>query len=343
MGLVSEICSLGLSYSLSTSSRSSSASSSSGSTSASGTTSSSSSSLTISGSSLLSLGHLLELKSVLHEGRFDELGLGPEIRGKESVGLLESLEDGSDEVLSGSGLTSAAGINIIDTSELEDLLGNLSGNATSSSRSGNKSDSARTALTLYLNGNGMDSSDSGSPISSSDGEDVELGVNKSTLDGNLDLLGDLDSNTNVTLSVSDSDDDLESGSLTGLGLLLDGENAHNLIRKLGLNVGEESIGDRGLLDGDGVGVDLFELVDLSVLNESSELGDGSPLVLSSSHSSSSGTTSSSTSATSSSLSESSASGSSSSSGSGSLSGGGLLLWGFHFNDSVFLGNYNDNN
>jgi len=275
---------------------------------------------------------------VLDEGGLDELGLGPEVRGEEAVGLLESLEGSSTEVLSGSGLSGTGGVNIIDTGEVQDLLGHGGGNATSSSGGGDESDSAGSALTLGLDDDGVDSSDLGTPVSSSDGHDVELGIDEGSLDGDLDLLGDLDSNSNVSLSVSDGDDDLESGSLTGGGLLLHGEDAHDLVGELSLDVGEESVDDGGLLDGDRVGVDLLELVDLSSLDESSELGGGGPLILSSHSSSSSGTTSSSTSA--SSGSESSASGATSASRSITLGSTSLdwsssnLLFTFHFIDCV---------
>jgi hypothetical protein len=67
----------------------------------------------------------------------------------------------------------------------------------------------------------MDTTDSGTPVTSSDWDDVGLGIKKGTLDGDLNFLGDLDTDTDVTLSVTDSNDCLESGSLTGLGLLLD--------------------------------------------------------------------------------------------------------------------------
>jgi len=67
----------------------------------------------------------------------------------------------------------------------------------------------------------MDTTDLRSPITSSDWDDVALGVDQSTLDGNLDFLGNLDSETNVTLSISTGNNSLESSSLSGLGLLLD--------------------------------------------------------------------------------------------------------------------------
>jgi len=67
----------------------------------------------------------------------------------------------------------------------------------------------------------MDVSDLVSPIASPDGQESQLGTDQSTLDGDLHFLGDLDAKSDVTIVVSDGDDGLESGSLTGLGLLLD--------------------------------------------------------------------------------------------------------------------------
>jgi len=70
---------------------------------------------------------------VLDEWRWDEFGLGPEIWGQVGVGLLKALEHGSGEVLSGSGLTSTSGVDVINTGEGEDLLGDQSGNSTGTS------------------------------------------------------------------------------------------------------------------------------------------------------------------------------------------------------------------
>lgn len=230
---------------------------------------------------------MLELIGVFDEWRLDEISLWPEIWGKESIGLLQALEDSSAEILSSSGLSNTSGIAIIDTSELEDLLGDLSGNATGTSWGWDKSDDGRTALSLYLCWDGMDTTDSGSPVTSSNWDDVALGINEGTLNGDLDLLGDLDSNTNVSLSVTDSDNSLESGSLTGLSLLLDGKNAHNLVGEFVLGLGNKGINDLCLLDWDRVGIDLFKGLDFVVLDKSSELGEWGPLLLESTSSSSS--------------------------------------------------------
>jgi hypothetical protein len=122
----------------------------------------------------------------------------------------------------------------------------------------------------------MDTSELGTPIASSNGNELHLGVKKSTLDGNLDFFADLDSNTDVTNSVTTSNDSLESSSLTGLGLLLNGKDAHDLIRELGLGVFDKLIDDLMFLDWDGVGIDLFKGSDGSGFDESSELGKRIP-------------------------------------------------------------------
>jgi len=164
---------------------------------------------------------LNEVLGVLNEWRWNGISLWPEIWGKHSVGLLQASENSSAEIFSGSSLTCATGVDIINTGELKNLLGNLSCDTTCTSWGWDHSNGTTTALSLYLGWDGMDVTNSGSPIASSDWDEVEFGVNKSTLNGNLDFLGNLDTNTNVTSSVTDSNNRLESGSLTGLGLFLD--------------------------------------------------------------------------------------------------------------------------
>jgi len=124
----------------------------------------------------------------------------------------------------------------------------------------------------------MDITDLVTPIASSNWDEGELGSNEGTLDGNLDFLGELNTETDVTILITDGNDSLESGSLTSLGLLLDGHDLHGLIRELSLGLLKEDINNLGLLNGDGVSVDLLKRVDLVVLDKSSELGEGSPLL-----------------------------------------------------------------
>jgi hypothetical protein len=133
----------------------------------------------------------------------------------------------------------------------------------------------------------MDTTDSGTPITSSDWDKVDLGIKKSTLNGNLDFFSNLDTDTNVTLSVTGGNNSLESGSLTGLSLLLDGENAHDFVGKFVLDVSDKSVNNWCFLDWDGVSVDFFKGCDVSGFDESSEFGKWGPFFLESTSTSSS--------------------------------------------------------
>jgi hypothetical protein len=62
----------------------------------------------------------------------------------------------------------------------------------------------------------------GAPVSATDGDDVELGNDDGGADGGSDFLGGLDTETDVAVGVTNEDDSLEAGTLTGTGLLLDG-------------------------------------------------------------------------------------------------------------------------
>ena len=78
-----------------------------------------------------------------------------------------------------------------------------------------------TALARLLDGNGVRLTKVGAPVSATDGDDVELGNNDGGADGGSDFLGGLDTETDVAVGVTDEDDGLEAGTLTGTSLLLD--------------------------------------------------------------------------------------------------------------------------
>lgn len=62
----------------------------------------------------------------------------------------------------------------------------------------------------------------GTPITSSDGQNAEFGDDDGSTDGGSDFFGGLDTETNVTLGVTNDNNSLETGTLTGTSLLLDG-------------------------------------------------------------------------------------------------------------------------
>jgi hypothetical protein len=163
-------------------------------------------------------------------------------------------------------MSSGLGVAIINSSELKEFLGNWGTDDTGSSWGWNKLDSDGGALSGNLSWDGMDGTELVSPETSSDWNKLELGGDESTLDGNLDFLGDLDSKTDVTVLISDNDDSLEAGSLTGHSLLLNRDDLHNFVGDLDVLGGEDGLDNLSLLDGDGVSVDLLEGLDLSGLH-----------------------------------------------------------------------------
>lgn len=84
------------------------------------------------------------------------------------------------------------------------------------------SDGDGSTLSALLDGQRVRVTKVGTPVTSPDGQHGKLGNGDSGTDGGSNFLGGLDTETNVTLRVTDEDDGLETGTLTGTGLLLDG-------------------------------------------------------------------------------------------------------------------------
>ena len=68
----------------------------------------------------------------------------------------------------------------------------------------------------------MGETEVGAPVTTADGDDAELRDDDGSTDGGSDFLGGFDAETDVALGVTDDDDGLEAGTLTGTGLLLNG-------------------------------------------------------------------------------------------------------------------------
>jgi len=60
------------------------------------------------------------------------------------------------------------------------------------------------------------------PVASSNWQNAQLSDDNGSTDGSCDFLGCLDTETNVSLRIANNNDSLESSSLTGTSLLLDG-------------------------------------------------------------------------------------------------------------------------
>lgn len=199
----------------------------------------------------------------------------PEIGGEETVSVADSDKGSLQGVLKGSGRAERRSVSILNTTELEKSLDSGGSDDTGTTGSGDKSDSDGTALALDLGGNGVGLTESRTPVTSSDGNDGELGNVDGGANGSSNLLSGLDTETNVAIGVTDKDNSLKSGALTGTGLLLDRLDVHNLV----LEAGKELVDDLELLDGKSVVVDLLKGSDLASLDKTSKLGDGSPSLL----------------------------------------------------------------
>ena len=105
---------------------------------------------------------------------------------------------------------------------MQQSLDGWSGDDTGTSRSGDETDTDGTTFARDLDGDSVGLSKVGSPVSSTDWHDGEFGEDDGATDGGSDFLGALDPETDVAVAVTNDDKGLESGTLTGTGLLLDG-------------------------------------------------------------------------------------------------------------------------
>jgi hypothetical protein len=113
---------------------------------------------------------------------------------------------------------------------------------------------------------------SSTPVTPSDRNNTEFGEDDGTTNGSGDFLGALDTQTDVSLEISDGDECLETGTLTGTGLLLDRHDFHDFI----LELGKEGINDLVLFDGKREKIDFFHGLDFAILYETAEFSDGDP-------------------------------------------------------------------
>lgn len=219
---------------------------------------------------------VLEVDPVDNEGVIGDDGSSPEVGGVVLVGGLDGSKRSLDEVSSGSGLTLSLGVDVVNTGELEELLGHGGSNEASSTGSGDESDFDGSGLSSDLSGDGVGGTDLVTPISLSDGDEIELGHSDGSLDGALHFLVAFPSQTDVVLLITNNGVSFEAGALTSLGLLLHGLHLHNFFLEV---ASEEGVNDLLLLDGDGEAEDIDDVFDELGLDESAQLSDGLPLDL----------------------------------------------------------------
>merc|ERR1712061_963018 len=223
-------------------------------------------------------------------GRLLEYGLLPEVWSQVGIGSSHSSVGGLGEVSQGAGGSSGAGVAVLNTGHLQQLLGDGGRHNTGTTGGRDESHPDGATLASHLAGNSVGLADLFTPEPTSDGNDGELGQDDGATDSSGHLLGALHTETHVSVVVSNSYESLEPSSLTSSGLLLDGHDLENLVLQSGT---DEHVNDLVLFDGERVEIDLLQALDLSILHQTAQLRHGNPvfLLLASASSASSATTS----------------------------------------------------
>ena len=107
------------------------------------------------------------------------------------------------------------------------------------------------------------------PVTSPHRDHRQLSQNDSTTNGGGDFLATLDAKSNVVIAVTDDNEGLETGTLTGTSLLLKGHDFHDL----DFEAGAELVDYLVLLDWEGMEVDLLKRLNLVGFDKTSELHD----------------------------------------------------------------------
>lgn len=223
---------------------------------------------------LLGLGHHQVVGELLIRGGGQGGGL-PEIGSQVLVGHAEGREGSLHGVTTGLGVTAGAGEDISDTGESHQLLGGGGADNTGTTGGGDETDGNGTALAVDLHGDGVGKTETGAPVTTTDGDQVDLGGHETTSDGVGNFLGGLDAEADVAGAITDADEGLEAVALTGGGLLLDGHDLHDVILEDAgadggktaatvLVLGEEDVDDLGFLDAQRVEVDVLNGGDLAI-------------------------------------------------------------------------------
>ena len=97
----------------------------------------------------------------------------------------------------------------------------------------------------------------------------QLSQNDSTTNGGGEFLAALDAKSNVAVTVTNNNEGLETGMLSGTSLLLNGHDFHDLIFEAGAELADDLV----LLNWEGMEVDLPQRLNLVGFDETSKLRD----------------------------------------------------------------------
>merc|ERR1719483_891382 len=209
-------------------------------------------------------------------GRLGEDSLLPEVGGEVTVGLGNGSVGCLGKVSECSSGALGRGVAILNSSHLEELLGDGSGDDASSTRSRDESHPNAAALASHLAGHSVGLAKLRSPETAPHGNDGELGHDDGAADGGGNFLAALHAEPDVAVVVADGHEGLEPSPLSSPGLLLDGHDLENLVLQ---GRSKEQVNDLVLLDGEREEVDLLQRLDLAVLHQAAKFGHRDPFLL----------------------------------------------------------------
>jgi len=187
-----------------------------------------------------------EVSVLLSRGVLEHSG-GPHLRRQERVGLGKSLVHGDGKIASGTGVSSGGRVHILDTSHVQELLGDKGSDDSGSTGSRDQTHTDGTALSSDLAGHSVRSALVVTPVSSTNRDKVHLGVDDGTADSSGNLLGSLKTKSKVSVSVTDGNIGLEASALTSSGLLLHRHDLHDFVTESGA---KKVVNNLVLLDGE---------------------------------------------------------------------------------------------
>ena len=120
-------------------------------------------------------------------------------------------------------------VTILDTGELQKPLRGGGSDDTGSSWSRDETTHNRSDLSANFRGHGVGFTELSTPVTSSDGDDRKFCEDNCATNCSCDFLRALDTQPNMTIGIANSDEGLESCTLTGTSLFLNGHDLHHLV------------------------------------------------------------------------------------------------------------------
>uniref|UniRef100_A0A1L8EB86 Uncharacterized protein n=1 Tax=Haematobia irritans TaxID=7368 RepID=A0A1L8EB86_HAEIR len=199
----------------------------------------------------------------------------PQIWSQVSIGLGNGSISSLGEVTQGASGTTGRSIAILNTSHGQQLLRYGGRYNAGTTRSRNQTYRDGTALAGNLAWHCMGFTDFVTPVTTTHRHYRQFSQDDGTTDSGGNFLAALDTQANVTVVVTDGNESLETGTLTGTGLFLDRHDFQNLITQSGA---QEEINDFELFNGQRVQVDFFQRVDFAITDQTTQFGYWNPFL-----------------------------------------------------------------